>query len=491
MNKPLRRIALFAGVLIFALLARANWLQFVQADELQSDQHNRRGLIERYSKPRGNIYAAHDTKLTGSTKTDSSDFTYKRTYKNGELWAPVTGFSAQIYGETLLEGVYDSFLTGTDDRLFFDRTVSMLTGEEEGGGNVHTTLLPSAQQAAFDGLQGKEGAAVAIDPETGKILALASTPSYDPSSIAGMSQADQESWSAMQKKNDPSQPMLNRALRQVYPPGSTFKIITAAAALESGKYTLEGKTDSPSPYNLPTSGNPLPNWSENIPCKNASIRDALKYSCNNVFAKISDELGNEKMKETAEKFGFNEEQFVPVRSVASSFPQIDPDQNAMGGIGQGSVTASPLQMAMATAAIANDGTLMKPYMVDTLRAPNLDIIEHTEPEVLNEALPADVAQQVQGGMEAVVNDPDGTGAPAKLPNVTVGGKTGTAQHGVGNSQKPYAWFVSYAKQQDGSSPVAVAVVIESSDTVREEIGGSTLAAPVAKAVMQAVLEEKP
>lgn len=489
MNKPLRRIAIFAGVLIFALLARANWLQFVQADELQSDDNNRRGLIARYSQPRGDIFAADGTPLTGSTKTEASDFAYKRTYKNGEMWAPVTGFSAQIYGETLIEGVYDEFLTGTDDRLFFDRTIGMLTGEQPGGGNVTTTLMPSAQKAAFDGLQGKEGAAVAIDPQTGEILALANTPSYDPSKIAGMSEEDQQTWTSLQKENNTSQPMLNRALRQTYPPGSTFKLVTAAAALESGRYTLDGKTDSPSPYNAPISGNELPNWSETIPCKNASIRVALQYSCNNVFAKISEELGNEEMKEAAEKFGFNEQQFVPVRAVASGFPQAEPDLNAYAGIGQGSVTSTPLQMAMVTAAIANDGALMQPYMVDKLRSPDLDIIEETKPEELSEPMSGATAQKLQEGMETVVSE--GTGESAQIPGYTVGGKTGTAQRGVGNSEKPYAWFVSYAKDQNGESPVAVAVVIESSDTVRDEIGGSKLAAPVAKAVMEAVLEEKP
>lgn len=490
MNKPLRRIAIFAGVLIFALLARANWLQFVQADELQSDKHNRRGLIERYSQPRGDIYAADGTSLTGSTKTGSSDFQYKRTYKNGPLWAPVTGFSSQIYGQTLLEGVYDEFLTGTDDRLFFDRTVGMLTGEQRGGGAVHTTLMPSAQQAAFEGLQGKEGAVVALNPETGEILALANTPSYDPSDIAGMSEEDQETWTSLQKKNDPSQPMLNRGLRQVYPPGSTFKLVTAAAALESGSYSLDEKTDSPDPYHLPSSGNELPNWSDSIPCENASIRDALKYSCNNVFAKLSEELGNEKMKETAEKFGFNKEQFVPVRTAASSFPVMEPDQNAMAGIGQGSVTATPLQMAMVASAIANDGTLMQPYMVNKLAAPNLDVIEQNDPEELGEPLSSETAQQLQEAMETVVG-PGGTGTNAQIPGVTVGGKTGTAQHGVGNEAKPYAWFVSYAQDDNGDSPVAVAVLIESSDTVRDEVGGNSLAAPIAKSVMQAVLEEKP
>lgn len=272
MNKPLRRVAIFCGLLVLALLVRVNWVQFVQADELKHDINNRRVAIERYSTPRGNIIVDGKA-ITGSTVTDSGDFKYKRTYKDGKMWAPVTGYASQAFDSDKLEKLNDGILSGTDDKLFFSRTVDMFTGGKKKGGDVVTTLDTKAQKAAFDGLGDKKGAVVALNPETGAILALASTPSYDPSTFAGMTDADSKAYNALQKENDPSEPMLNRALRQTYPPGSTFKVVTAAAALEHGLYTnIDAKTNSPLPYTLPdTAGLPLTNEG-NIPCENASLR---------------------------------------------------------------------------------------------------------------------------------------------------------------------------------------------------------------------------
>ncbi|WP_030615175.1 peptidoglycan D,D-transpeptidase FtsI family protein [Streptomyces sclerotialus] len=483
MNKPLRRVAIFCGLLVLALLVRVNWVQFVQADELKNDKHNRRVAIERYSIPRGNIIVG-DKAVTGSTTTDSGDFKYKRTYKDGPMWAPVTGYASQAFDANQLEKLYDPILTGTDDKLFFSRTVDMFTGEKQQGGDVVTTLDAKAQKAAYDGLKGKKGAVAAINPETGAILALASAPSYDPSSFAGMSDDDAKAYNGLLKKNNADDPMLNRALRQTYPPGSTFKVVTAAAALENGLYTdIDAKTDSPLPWTLPDTRIPLPNEG-NIPCENASLREALRWSCNTVFGKISADLGNKKMIEEADKFGFNKEHFTPVRAEASVYPEDNRPQNAMAGIGQASNRATPLQMAMVASAVANGGTLMKPYMVDKLVAPNLNVIQQEQPEKLSEPLKPENAQKLQDMMETVVKT--GTGTNAQIPGVTVGGKTGTAQHGENNKDNPYAWFISYAKTDKGT-PVAVAVVIEGSDTLRGDIAGGKLAAPIAKAVMEAVV----
>ncbi len=407
------------------------------------------------------------------------------------MWAPVTGYVSQAYGATQLEAIDDGILTGNDDRLFFRNTLDMITGKKREGGNVVTTLNAAAQKAAYDGLkkQGGKGAVVAIEPSTGKILSMASYPSYDPSAIAGGGEADGEAWNRLQKKNNPDDPMLNRALREVYPPGSTFKVLTAAAALEHGLYdSADGKTDSPLPWTMPGTTTELPNEGD-LPCENASLREALRVSCNTVFGKIGADLGNDEMLETAKKFGFTEEQFVPVRSSASVFSDdMNASQTALSAIGQYNTAATPLQMAMVTSAIANNGTLMKPYMVDELQAPNLDTIEKTDPEKMSEPLSADNAQILQDMMETVVED--GTGTNAKIDGVTVGGKTGTAQHGVDNSENPYAWFISYAKGEDGSSPVAVAVVVEDENANRDDISGGGLAAPIARNVMEAVLESK-
>ncbi|MEU2598612.1 peptidoglycan D,D-transpeptidase FtsI family protein [Streptomyces hirsutus] len=488
MNKPLRRIAIFCGFLILALLIRGNWIQYVQADELQKNKHNRRIAIERYEQPRGDIIV--DGKpITGSKETSGSDFEYKRTYKDGPMWAPVTGYASQAFGANQLESIEDGILTGNDDRLFFRNTLDMLTGKNKEGGNVVTTLNGAAQKAAYNGLKqrGGKGSVVAIEPSTGKILALASFPSYDPSVFAGNSDKDAEAWQKLQKEENPADPTLNRALREVYPPGSTFKVLTAAAALEEGLYkSADEKTDTPLPWTMPGTTTDLPNDGD-LPCKDASLREALRVSCNTVFGKIGADLGNDKMLEYAKKFGFTEEQFTPVRSSASVFSDdMEPSETALSSIGQFNTATTPLQMAMVTAAIANNGTLMKPYMVDELQAPSLDTIEKTDPEELSKPMSAENAQILQSMMETVVSE--GTGSKARIDGVTVGGKTGTAQHGVDNSENPYAWFISYAKGEDGSSPVAVAVIIEDDDAVRGDISGGGLAAPIAKSVMEAVVK---
>ncbi|MCF3123962.1 penicillin-binding protein 2 [Streptomyces arenae] len=486
MNKPLRRIAIFCGLLILALLIRDNWLQYVKASDLKADQANPRVTIERYSQPRGDIIV--DGKpITGSKATPGSDLKYKRTWKDGDMWSPVTGYSSQRIGASQLENIDDGILTGNDDRLFFRRTLDMLTGEKKEGGNVVTTLNSAAQKAAYNGLKNKgKGAVAAIDPSTGAILALASTPSYDPGTFAG--NTDKEAQHFLDLDKDKDKPLVNRALRETYPPGSTFKVVTAAAALEHGLYSsIDEKTKSPLPWTLPTTQTPLKN-ENNIPCKNVSLREALRISCNTVFGKIGSDLGKDKMLETAKKFGFNSEQFIPVRSNASNFPEdMDKPQTALSSIGQFETATTPLQMAMVASAIANDGTLMEPYMVSELQARNLDVIEKHSPKKMSEPLSKENAQKLQEMMETVVNE--GTGTNAKIPDVTVGGKTGTAQHGVANSQNPYAWFISYAKTDSGS-PVAVAVVVEDSDADRGDISGGGLAAPIAKDVMKAVIQSK-
>lgn len=445
--------------------------------------------IERYATPRGDIIVDGNP-ITGSVKSKTGDYEYKRTYKDGAMWAPVTGYASQAFGANQLEKIDDGILTGNDDRLFFRNTLDMITGKKKQGGNVVTTLNGAAQKAAFQGLGAKKGAVAAIDPKTGAILALASTPSYDPSTFAGNSTTtDSKAWESLQKKKNPDDPMLNRALRETYPPGSTFKVVTAAAALENGLVPdADTKTDSPDPWTMPGTTTKLPNEG-NLPCKNADLRTALRVSCNTVFGKVGSDLGNDKMLEEAKKFGFGSEQFTPIRSSASVFSDdMNQSQTALSSIGQYNTAATPLQMAMVASAVANDGALMKPYMVSELSTHNLDVIEHTDPEKLSQPLSEKNAQVLQSMMETVVKS--GTGTSAAIPGYTVGGKTGTAQHGIDNSEKPYAWFISYAKLSDGSSPVAVAVVVEDGSANRDDISGGGLAAPIARDVMKAVIDSK-
>ncbi|MFJ7987701.1 peptidoglycan D,D-transpeptidase FtsI family protein [Streptomyces sp. NPDC096351] len=487
MNKPLRRVAIFCGLLILALLLRDNWIQFVRADELNTHASNKRVQIERYANVRGNIIV--DGKpITGSVDSKDPFYKFKRTYLDGPMWAPVTGYASQAYDANQIEKIEDGILTGNDDRLFFDRTLAMFTGEKKKGGDVVTTLNGAAQKAAFEGLGDKTGAVVAIEPSTGKILALASTPSYDPSSFAGYSAKDEKAWVALEE--DKNKPKQNRAIREIYPPGSVFKVVTAAAALENGKVKdIDAKTDTPDGWKIPLSNREMINHAQG--CANASLKRALDISCNSVFAKLGDDVGVEKMNEMAEKFGFNAEQFTPVRSSASVYDKkADRGGNALSSIGQFNTATTPLQMAMVTAAIANDGKLMKPYMIDELRAPNVDLLKKTEPEEMSRPVSQENAQLLQEMMESVVTNGTGGNADLNMDGVKVGGKTGTAQHGDKNAKRPYAWFISYAKTAEGS-PVAVAVIVEdSAGTSREDISGGGLAAPIAKAVMKAVLKTR-
>ncbi|KUM81842.1 peptidoglycan D,D-transpeptidase FtsI family protein [Streptomyces curacoi] len=481
MNKTIRRASVFALLLVFALLIRATWVQFYEGKALADDKDNRRNVIATYAAPLGNIIVAGEA-ITGSARTKGSDLAYKRTYQDGPLYAAVTGYASQAYAPTQLEGIYQELLNGTDSRL--KTVMDTVTNKRADPGNVITTIDPDVQKAAYDALGDNKGAAVAIDPASGKILAVVSTPSYDPSSLTDANTAG-AAWKKLNADSD--KPLTNRALRQPLPPGSTFKLVVAAAALEDGLYSsVDEKTDSPDPYPLPGTTRKLTNENPSAPCENASIRVALRYSCNNVFGSMAVQLGQDKVRAMAEKFGFNDdEQDVPVRAYSSVYPSgMDEAQTALTGIGQFDVTATPLQMAMVSAAIANGGKLVSPHMVSQITNSGGDVLQDYDDEAgTKEIVSSSTAEQLQSAMQTVVEK--GTGTNAQIPGATVGGKTGTAQHGENNSKTPYAWFTSYGKA-DGKE-VAVAVVVEQSDAARSEVSGNGLAAPVAKAVMKAAL----
>ncbi|MFI5531523.1 penicillin-binding transpeptidase domain-containing protein [Kitasatospora sp. NPDC051853] len=485
MATPLRRASLFCLLLVLALMGRATWLAVAKADEYTNNPANARLAIDRYSQPLGNILVGGQP-VTGSTATEGS-LAYKRSYADGPLYAPVTGYTSQAYGSNQLENLYADLLDGSDPRLAgpVDRVTDQLTRTRPAGGDVVTTIDPAVQKAAWDALGGKQGAAVAIDPATGHILALVSTPSYDPSGITGRDRAAGQEWQRLGA--DQGRAMVNGALRTTLAPGSTFKLVVAAAALENGLYKdVDTPTDSPNPYTLPNTRTVLTNENASAPCLNATLRTALEYSCNNVFAKAAADLGEAKLTDQAQKLGFNlTKQDVPVRAATSVYPSgMEPSQVALTGIGQFSVTATPLQMAMVSAAIANDGVLMKPFEVDRLTDHSGRTVQQFDPERQSQAMSARTAGQLRSAMVSVVTD--GTGKAARIPGLTVGGKTGTAQNGVDNSGIPYAWFTSYAEDGKGRKIATAAVVLNGSKD-RDEITGGGLAGPVAKAMTQARL----
>ncbi|MFJ6185812.1 penicillin-binding transpeptidase domain-containing protein [Streptomyces sp. NPDC092295] len=482
MNKTIRHTAVICLLLVLALLVRATWVQAYEARALADDKHNRRNVMARYAQPLGDIIVA-GSPVTGSRKTASGDLAYARTYTDGPLYAPVTGYSSQAYDSTQLEGIYSGVLDGTDSRL--KNPLDAIMGERTAPGDVLTTIDPAVQKAGYRALGGKKGAAVAIDPVTGRVLAVVSTPSYDPTEISGTTDGD--AWKRLTE--DAEKPMVNRALRQPLPPGSTFKLVVAAAALEDGLYgSVDERTDSPDPYTLPTTTTVLRNENTAAPCENATIRTALAYSCNTVFAKMADDLGQDKVRAMAEKFGFDDAtQEMPVRASESVYPSgMDRAQTALTGIGQFDVTATPLQMAMVSAALAHDGLLAAPHMVSKVVDASGDTIQSYPDGDTRRIVSSSTAEQLRSAMVTVVED--GTGTNARIDGAEVGGKTGTAQHGVDNVNTPYAWFTSYAKDSSTGKEVAVAVVVEDSGAARSEVSGNGLAAPIAQKMMTAALQ---
>lgn len=485
MTRYIRHAACFCALLLVALLVNATRIQVFQAQSYDDNTANRRTEIARYGQPRGDILVG-DSAVTGSKDTDGR-LRYERTYPKGPLYAPVTGFASQIYGTTFLEHAEDDLLSGTDPMLSAFPLWNDLTRRQNPGGDVVTTIDKAAQRAAYEGLAGRKGAVAAVEPSTGRVLALVTSPSYDPQVLSGNDAAVERSWARLNA--DPDKPMLNRAVRQTYPPGSTFKVVTLAAALDAGVVTdVDEATDSPDPYTLPGTTTSLTN--ESTGCEDAPIRAAFMWSCNTVFARLGVRVGVSDMAATAARFGFNDTGLgIPYSVAESTFDvSVDKAQLALSSIGQYNTRATPLQMAMVSAAVANGGQIRSPYLVERTTRSGGTTVATAGSRPVRQAMHPATAVRLKELMEEVVTE--GTGTNAAIPGATVGGKTGTAQHGVDNSGTPYAWFISWAQgERDLEPKVAVAVVVEDAEADRGEISGGGDAAPIARAVMEAVLTD--
>ncbi|AQP45559.1 peptidoglycan D,D-transpeptidase FtsI family protein [Tessaracoccus flavus] len=474
MNGPIRKVTVFVSLLMAALLLNLTWIAVVRADSLNEDTSNRRVRDAEFSRNRGAILVGNQP--IAQSVPRGGRFPYIRSYPQPEIWSSVTGWYSYDYARSGLEHTYNQELAGTSSGQSVGRAVDLLTGRRSRGANISTTLNPAAQAAAVRALGDQRGAVVAMNYETGEILALVSTPTYDPNRLATVDlTAEREAW--VELLDRPDEPLKNRAVREIYPPGSTFKLVTAAAALEDGMVPST-EVDSPDSLPLPNSNRSMGN-STNCGGTRVSLEQALKTSCNTAFGNLGLQLGADKLLEQAEKFGFNQEPTIDMTAAESVFPtELDEAQTALTAIGQFDVAASPLQIVQVAAAIANDGVLMRPHVVSSVTNSDLTVLSSNPSERLSAPLSPSSAEHLQQMMIATVED--GTGRPAQIDGAVVGGKTGTAQ--TAPDRPPYAWFVGFAEEPK----VAVVAFVEDADVERNDISGGRLAAPIFKAVVEAL-----
>lgn len=476
MNGPIRRVSVVVMVMFLALLVNASYSYVFRTQSLNSDPANRRVRDAEFGTDRGDILVGN-TPIVTSTAVDDR-FGFQRNYDQGPLYASVTGYYSFLYGGSGLERSYSSQLAGTSDVQFLQNIVDLATGKRQQGASLETTLDARAQQAATEALGNRPGAVVALDYSTGAVLALVTSPTYDPNALASHDlRATESSWKALNE--DPAKPLANRAAREVYPPGSTFKLVVSAAALESGM-TPDTVVASPASLQLPGSTFQM---TYNCGGEEISLRQALQVSCNTAYALIGDSLGADKLRDQARKFGFGAPVLPELGGVASRFPD-NPDraQTMLSSIGGFDVAATPLQMAMVTAGIANDGVVMTPHLVSRVRGADLNVISTMSPRPLSTAMSISNARALQDMMVSVVEN--GTGRRAQIPGMRVGGKTGTAlTAGAGSEGRaPYVWFVAFAEEPK----VAVAAFVQDAGVDGSEVTGGRYAAPIAQAVLEAV-----
>lgn len=481
MTPELKRVANFILLMFLSLFVAASAMQVVNADSLNNDSRNQRAVYDGYKTQRGAILV-NNKPIAESIKTADS-YKYLRKY-SGEQYSAITGFYSLFQGRTGLESTLDSSLRGDNSAQFFEQLNALLSGNPVSGASVELSIDEDIQKVAWDSLGNMKGAVVAIEPATGRILALVSKSGFDANLLSTHNTQDASS-NYKKLLTDSNAPLINRAIGgNLYAPGSVFKLVVAAAAFESGLYDPESKLPNPSKYVLPGTKTTITNSGEGKcgGAKTVSIATALKLSCNIPFAQLGIALGQAAIGEQAKRFGFGESLSIPLKTTASVYPEnLDDAQTGLSAFGQFNVRVSPLQMAMVSAAIANAGVEMKPYLVDQIFTSNLTVLETGTPSELRRSITTSTAERLKQMMIAAVSS--GVSSNAQIKGVQVAGKTGTAENGVGD---PYTlWFTGFAPADQPR--VAVAVVIEDGGGRGQSGRGNTLAAPIAKKVMQAVL----
>jgi peptidoglycan glycosyltransferase len=501
-DRQIRRLGLAFLALFTVLFGQITWVQVVRADRIADNPANaKRQLIAEYSVARGPILTS-DGVVIALSRASRGELVYQRRYPSGPLYAGITGFYSFVFGKSELELAVDDYLNGDAPELAAQTFADLVLGRPKKGATVVTTIRSDLQQVAARALGDQRGAVVALDPATGNILAMVTNPSFDPNPISSQDpQLVRDTWD--EYLADPDEPTTDRANDQVYPPGSTFKIVTAAAALENG-YAPDTRVPNPTELDLPLTDETLENFGGSR-CPGGttiSLAEAFRVSCNVAFGGIGLDLGAERLAAQARAFGFCATDppaetacidptipfTIPFATgrfpVPPYFEQNDP-LVAISAIGQDNVLANPLQMALVGAAVANDGVMMRPNLISEIRDPTGRVVRRFEPRVYGEPISEPTARALQAMMETVVES--GTGQAARIPGVPVAGKTGTAQHGKGVA--PHAWFVSFAPVDN--PVIVVAVIVEDGGDLGDEATGGQVAAPIARDVVAAYLGAEP
>ncbi len=488
MTNQIRRLGLGLTAAFVAVFLQLNYIQIFAAERITGNDGNIRRLLSEYSIKRGDILTADGITIAES-KPGKGKLKYLRTYPEGELYGHITGYYSIFFNSDRIERSFNDQLLGDSGVITMQDLEDRFLGSGEQGDDVVLTINSELQEAARVALGSERGAVVAIDPRNGEVRAMWSNPSFDPGPLASHDpKVARDYWESL-KPSSPDSPLLNLATSRSYPPGSTFKVVTAAGALDSGIYDLDSKFPDPQKLELPLTDETLTNFSKES-CAGGTEIDlftAMRISCDTTFAILGIGLEDlpsvfEDVFRIAEGLGFNAPIPFDIATRASTFPDVPDDSaplRAYAAIGQGDTAATPLQMALVAATVANRGEVLQPRLVREIIDPNRSVLERFQPEILGEAMSPQIAADLTEMMVAVVDT--GTGTAAQIPGVAIAGKTGTAQTVKG--ENPHTWFICFAPAQ--SPRLAIAVIVENGGSFGSEATGGAVAAPIARALLEA------
>lgn len=488
MDRSIRRLGAFMMILFCALFAQLNYIQVFRADDINTRAGNTRPVLQSFSQTRGIIATADGVVVARSVPSDDQ-FELQRQFPEGALYGHLTGYFNFSFGATGLERAYSEELSGRTARQQV-KSVGDLFVDRDRAGNLKLTVRSDVQTVARDALGEQRGSVVALDPRTGGVLALWSFPSFDPNLLSDHDLETSDD-NRVVLEAAPGNPLLAKPYREIYPPGSTFKVVTGTTAVEAGAVTpSEPAYPTVTSLDLPQTDRNLPNFGGSS-C-GGTLFEILAKSCNAAFGQMGLDLGGPALLQGAEDFGFNDTPPFDLPAVESRFTDIDFEQNqpalAQSAIGQNDVAATPLQMALVAAGIANGGEILEPHVVDEIRDGEGDLVRRLEPTQWRRATDPQTADVMRQAMREVVAT--GSATRLQIDGLDVGAKTGTAQFGSGEPLRSHAWVVAWAGPPGEVPTVAVAVIVEGQEGASEQTGGR-VAAPIARQVIEAAMAPLP